>query len=126
MNDRRNKVTAQTLLIVDDSRLSRMMVRAFTQANQPDWHIIEACNGEEALSVCEGQEITYMTIDYNMPGIDGLHLALQLRDIYPNAKISLLTANIQQHLMDEAKASGLAFISKPITEQKIASFITAQ
>jgi len=119
-------VTTQTLLIVDDSRLSRMMVKAFTQANQPDWHILEACNGEEALSVCAGKEITYMTIDYNMPGIDGLNLALQLKDIYPSAKISLLTANIQQHLMDEASASGVAFISKPITEQKIASFIAAQ
>jgi len=118
-------VETQTLLIVDDSRLSRMMVKAFTLAAQPNWQIIEASNGEEALSVCAGKEITYMTIDYNMPGIDGLNLALQLKDIYPGAKISLLTANIQQHLMDEARESGVVFISKPITEQKIASFITA-
>ena len=38
-----------TVLIVDDSRLSRMMIRAFITQAYPDWTIIEASNGQEAL-----------------------------------------------------------------------------
>jgi CheY-like chemotaxis protein len=42
---------------------------------------------------------------------------------FPQAKIGLLTANIQESIQHKAEALGIGFISKPITEEKILSFI---
>ena len=44
-------MSQKTMLIVDDSRLSRMLVRNFVIEHKPDWNLIEAENGDEALAL---------------------------------------------------------------------------
>lgn len=116
-------MSEQTLLIVDDSRLSRMMIKGFALEAKPNWNIIEAEDGDDSLNKCQGKDITYMTVDYNMPGIDGLTLCIQLRELFPRAKISLLTANIQDSVKARADELGVIFIQKPITEEKVRNFV---
>jgi len=113
----------EKVLIVDDSRLSRMMIKGFTLATIPDCSVIEAEDGEDALTKCQGQEITRMTIDYNMPGMNGLTLCTELREKFPDANIALLTANIQDSVKERTEAMGITFIQKPVTEDKIATFM---
>ncbi|MBL3589150.1 MAG: response regulator [gamma proteobacterium endosymbiont of Lamellibrachia anaximandri] len=112
-----------TMLIVDDSKLSRMMVRAIVRQVQGDWNIIEAENGEDALVKSEAEAVDIMTLDYNMPGMDGLTLAEQMRQRFPDASIAMLTANIQDTIRQRAEFAGVGFIQKPITEEKIAAFV---
>ncbi|QYZ65678.1 MAG: response regulator receiver protein [Gammaproteobacteria bacterium (ex Lamellibrachia satsuma)] len=112
-----------TMLIVDDSKLSRMMVRAIVKQVQGDWNIIEAENGEDALVKSEAETVDIMTLDYNMPGMDGLTLAEHMRQRFPDASIALLTANIQDTIRLRAESAGVGFIQKPITEDKIAEFV---
>ncbi len=114
-----------TMLIVDDSKLSRMMVRAIVKQVQGDWNIIEAENGEDALVKSEAETVDIMTLDYNMPGMDGLTLAEHMRQRFPDASIVLLTANIQDTIRQRAESVGVGFIQKPITEDKIAAFVDA-
>ncbi len=69
---------ARTMLVVDDARLARMMIRRFVSNTYPDWIILEAQDGTEALTLVEARSdagpIDVMTIDLNMPGMDGLTL----------------------------------------------------
>jgi two-component system chemotaxis response regulator CheY len=116
-------MTSHTILVVDDSRVSRMLIRAIIAHADPQAVVIEASNGEEALTKTQNTPITIATLDLNMPGMDGLVLAKQLIERFPNAKIGLLTANIQEMVRQKAEALGINFISKPITEEKILSFI---
>jgi len=116
-------MTDNTMLIVDDSRLSRMMIRNFAQAVHADWNFIEAVDGDDALSKSEAEAITWMTIDYNMPGMDGITLATTLKERFPNATIALLTANIQDSIRQQADKIGVQFVQKPITEDKIRTFV---
>lgn len=116
-------MTSHTILVVDDSRVSRMLIRAIIAHADPQAVVIEASNGEEALAKTQSTAITIATLDLNMPGMDGLVLAKQLIERFPNAKIGLLTANIQEMVRQKAEALGINFISKPITEEKILSFI---
>ena len=116
-------MTSHTILVVDDSRVSRMLIRAIIAHADPQAVVIEASNGEEALAKTQATSITIATLDLNMPGMDGLVLAKQLIERFPNAKIGLLTANIQEMVRQKAEALGINFISKPITEEKILSFI---
>lgn len=114
---------SQTILVVDDSRVSRMLIRAIITHADPEAEVVEASNGEEALNKTESIEITMATLDLNMPGMDGLLLASKLLERFPNAKIGLLTANIQEAVRQKADALCIGFISKPITEEKILAFI---
>lgn len=117
-------MSENTMLIVDDSRLSRMMIRNFAQAVHEDWSYIEATDGDDALKQSAGSSITWMTIDYNMPGMDGITLATKLKAQFPDAIIALLTANIQNSIRQQAEALGVQFIQKPITEDKIRAFVS--
>jgi len=114
-----------TVLIVDDSRLSRMMIRAFITQAHPDWTIIEASNGPEALERTATQTVDLMTIDLNMPGMDGLTLATQLQHTYPTAYITLITANIQESVRHRAEAAGMGFIAKPVTEDNVLACLSS-
>ena len=114
-----------TALIVDDSRVSRMMIRAIISDTKPGWNILEAGSGDEALSITENEPPDIMLLDYNMPGMDGLTLSEKLKDKFPNANISLLTANIQDSTQQKAADLGIAFIGKPITDEKIRGIIKA-
>src|ERR687886_2373286 len=114
-----------TVLIVDDSRLSRLMLRALITQARPDWTIIEASNGQEALEKTATQAVDLMTIDLNMPGMDGLTLATQLQHNHPTAHITLVTANIQESVRQRAAAAGMGFIAKPVTEDSILACLSS-
>ncbi|WDD98684.1 response regulator transcription factor [Thalassomonas actiniarum] len=111
------------ILIVDDSRLARMVIKRYTLSIHPHWNVIEASNGEEALKRSQDENITWMTIDYNMPGMDGLTLIEKLRQRFPQAEIALITANIQNNVKNQASELDVDFIQKPVTKEKIRAYI---
>ena len=111
------------VLVVDDSRMSRMMLTTIIKDLHPDWNIEAADCGAAALALVSTQTFDLFTIDFNMPGINGLDLAEQLKPLFPNAKMALLTANVQDTIVKKAEALGLQFIAKPITADKVAAFI---
>ena len=111
------------VLIVDDSPFSIMMVKGYVEAEHPDWSVLEASNAIEAIELCDEKNIHYMTIDYNMPGMDGLTLIQQLRNSHPRAKMALLTGNINPDIQKKALELGAEFIQKPITLAKIATYL---
>lgn len=113
----------QNILVVDDSRVSRMLIRTIIAHAHPQAFVIEASNANEALDKTENVEIHIATLDLNMPGMDGLLLASKLLERFPAARIGLLTANIQEVVRQKAETLGIGFISKPITEEKILNFI---
>lgn len=114
---------SKCLLIVDDSRLSRMMISTFINESFPDCHILEAENGEKALKLVAEQSIDMATIDLNMPGMNGLTLGIELRKRFPDARLTMLTANVQSSIRQKVEQAGLEFIAKPVTQDKIDAFM---
>lgn len=114
---------SKVILVCDDSRISRMMIKAIIKDRKPDWTIIEAENGDDALSKVENSPFDVATLDLNMPGMNGLELAEKLQELYPNATYSLLTANIQDAIKERAAKLNLTFIGKPITEDKVGAYL---
>ncbi len=114
---------SKTVLIVDDSRMSRMMISTIIKTHHPNWTIIDAASGEEALEKAQGRHIDLMTLDMNMPGMDGITLGSRLREQFADADIALVTANIQEAVKHKAEEAQLAFIAKPITEERIMEFV---
>ena len=117
--------TEKTVLIVDDSRISRMMTKAFIHSLFPDWQIAEAASGEEALQKAPTLDVPLILMDVNMPGMGGLAAAEQLRKLCPSSQITLLTANVQDATRNKAQALGVGFLEKPVTEERIHRLISA-
>ena len=109
----------KTLLIVDDSRIARLMIRNIVTDKQPDWKILEAGNAEEALQRARDNKIDLFTVDLNMPGINGLELIAKLKESYPAAPMALFTANTQESIQARSKELDITCINKPVTEQSI-------
>ena len=113
---------AKQILLVDDSRISRIMLKAIINNQYPEWQVSEAEDADSALAQCVGSSFDYITLDMNMPGRDGLTVSPELQEACPGAKIALLTANFQERVQEQAKAQGLSFIPKPITEAKMIEY----
>ncbi len=115
----------KTVLVVDDSRVSRLMARQYILSAKPDWHVEEAASGEEALEKGDNISPVLILLDVNMPGMGGLAAAELLRTVYPQAHISLVTANVQNATRNRATEIGVGFMEKPITEARIHALIGA-
>jgi CheY-like chemotaxis protein len=114
----------KNVLIVDDSRFSRLSLRAVVADKFPDYYICEAANGAEALAIADEMMLDVVFLDYNMPGEDGLTVGRRIRERQPSARLAMVTANVQGVLAEEVRAAGIEFIAKPIQAQVIADFLT--
>ncbi len=116
-------MSAKTILLVDDSRVARMMTRRLVEVLCPGWTIVEAANGNEALDAFAKHRPDFTILDVNMPGIDGLEVAKLIKDGAPDAVITLLTANIQDSIRDQAAGLHVGFMSKPVRETDLVQFL---
>lgn len=114
----------RSVLIIDDSRLTRMMIAKIVTTHNPNWLITEAVDAEQAIALCQEQLFDYITLDHNMPGMTGLEAYPQLRASQQQARIGLFTANIQKSTQQRSEAAGLMFIPKPLSEDKVMTFFT--
>jgi CheY-like chemotaxis protein len=115
---------AITVLIVDDSKLARIVAAKTLAALQPEWDKVEAGNAQEALNVLGERKIDVAMIDFNMPEKDGLELAGEIRAAHPTMPIAVITANIQDEVIARARQVNATFVSKPLTEDGLRGFIS--
>ena len=104
------------LLIVDDSKVSRMRIRAFFTAHCPSWEVQEAGTGDEAIAINRDWAPDFVTMDVNMPGMSGFEAAPQIIAANPEVRVIMLTANIQESSKQMAASLKLNFVAKPATE----------
>ena len=100
-----------------------MMLGKFLFSIRPDWKIVEAENGLQATEKASEQTFQYIFLDFNMPVMDGGQAAKILRPIFPDAKIALLTANVQDSIRALAAELKIDFIPMPITSEKISIYV---
>jgi CheY-like chemotaxis protein len=113
-----------TVLIVDDSKLARIVAWRELTALQPEWERVEAGNANDAVARMEDRQIDIAVIDYNMPGKKGLELAAELRTAYPTMPIAIITANVQNEVITRARELNVAFVAKPISDDALRGFVS--
>lgn len=112
------------ILIVDDSKLARIVVGKAVAALQPEWTRLEAGNADEARAVLDGQAVDVLILDFNMPGKNGLELAEELRAAHPDMPMALATANIQDEIIARARSANVTFVPKPLNEEGLRGFLS--
>jgi len=109
----------KSVLVVDDSRLARMLISKYILSVHPHWVIIEASSGQEAQEKAKLESPNYVTMDYNMEGMTGVEAAQQILEYAPQTIITLFTANIQSRTKSQAEELGIHFVGKPVTGQTV-------
>lgn len=92
--------------IVEDHDLTRSSLRALLGA-QPGFRVVcEARTGEEALAQLARSPVDVVLMDINLPGIDGIQAANEVRRVRPEARVMMLTASNRRDQVCAALASG--------------------
>lgn len=111
------------ILLVDDSRVSRMAVRNAIAKLRPDAQFAEASNGDEAEVAVAAHKPILVMMDLNMPGRDGLEISTKLRSEDPKLPIIIVTANTQDAVRTRAIDLGLGYLGKPIVGAELEAYL---
>ena len=104
------------ILVTDDSKMARkMVIKTLTQNIEGDLEIFEAQNGQEALDLYKELSPKIVFLDLTMPVMDGFTALEKIKEYDKNAKVVIVSADIQKLSMDRVLALGaFNFIKKPI------------
>ena len=110
------------ILMVDDSALSRRMLRTILEK---DGHTLtEAENGLMALERFSLERPDLVTLDMTMKGMHGLQVLEKILELDPLAKVLVASADIQSTTKEMVRQKGgIGFINKPFTEEHVLSAI---
>jgi len=111
------------ILVVDDSGMSRRTLRKILE---PAGHeIIEAEEGIVALERYFLEKPDLVFLDLTMTGMYGIDVLNKLREMDPQARVIIASADIQSSTHEMVSASGAsAFINKPFTSDKVLNAVS--
>ena len=102
-----------TLVIVDDNRDFRQLLRDYFAESAPHLEVVgEAANGDEAVLVATRSQPDAVILDWQMPVVDGLAALPRLRSVAPDAFI-VVYSSLGRAAADEALEAGAhAYVAK--------------
>lgn len=112
------------ILIVDDSRTSRKILKGILEAG--GYEVVgEATNGQEGYDNYVSLKPDIVTMDITMPVLDGIEALKKIKAEYPDAKVVMVTAAGQRTKMVEAVQNGAdEFVSKPFEPEQLQKIIS--
>ncbi len=111
------------VLIVDDSSLARRSARSVVE--ELGHSVEEATDGNQAIERYFLHKPDLVILDMVMTGMYGLDVLTKLREINPEVRVIVITADIQASTVDQVRAAGAAaFLNKPINRQRLAEIVT--
>jgi len=118
-------MTQPSILVVDDELLIRDLLYDFFQ--QQGWNIAVAENGERALEILRSRKIDLLLTDIKMPEMDGLSLTTQVRSLYPNLPVFLMTGYPSvETAVEGIRAKVEDYIIKPFNINKLFKTLKSQ
>src|ERR1700676_3130615 len=100
-------------LLVDDHESVRMGVTAILSSRANIEVCGEAVNGKEAIEKARELKPDLIILDVNMPVLDGIHSAKEIRAFLPDVPILFFSMHDGVYLVHEAKMAGVqGFVNK--------------
>ncbi len=94
------------ILIADDNAVFRKTLRQIL-AGTNHWEIVEATDGQEAITKSLETQPNLIILDLAMPVKDGLAAAREISQLLPNTPILMCTMHMSSHVEAEALKSGI-------------------
>ena len=111
----------ERILIVDDEASIRHVVAR--RLEREHYEILEAGTGEAGLELAR-TDVDLVILDYRLPGIDGLEVLRQLRQMNPEMLVILLTGVVDVRTAVSAmKLGAFHFVNKPFDLDAMAALV---
>jgi len=110
----------KTILIVDDSRIMRNLVKSTLTELQIPSQFLEAENGKKAIQLLETNKVSLILLDWNMPQMDGMQFLKKVRSMpdYKELPIIMVTSESAKYNVVEALQNGATdYIVKPFSDK---------
>lgn len=116
---------AKRLLIVDDSDITRTLLRTLLRGE--DYDVVgEAGNGEQAVEMALRLKPEIICLDIDMPKMGGLEVLARIRETLPQTAVLMVTAHAERETVQTAIANGAAgYIVKPFNSGRVLAAIAA-
>lgn len=117
------------LLLVDDRPANLLSMQAIL--DRPDYDVVIARSGAEALNAVLRQEFALILLDVAMPGMDGFEVASMIKEREQSKQIPILfvTASVyeMEHIFTRFTVGPVDFLRKPVDPRalraKVAVFV---
>lgn len=110
-----------SVLVVDDERGPRESLRMILQ---PTYEVMVARDGSEALQVLRSRPVDLVTLDLNMPGIQGEELMRLVRREFPDVELVIITGRGTLENATEAIRYGVAdYLQKPFDVVQVSASV---
>lgn len=100
MNKKKN------ILLVDDHSLVRNGIKMMLEKNPEVAQITEACNGKDAVNLCNEKDYDMVFMDINMPELNGIDATEIILKMKPNTKIVCLSMHNEYAYVSKMLALG--------------------
>ena len=110
----------KTILVVDDSRIMRNIVKNTFTALKIPCQYLEAEDGKQAFQLLQTNKVSLIFLDWNMPKMDGMEFLKKVRAMpdYKDLPIIMVTSESAKYNVIEALQSGATdYIVKPVREK---------
>ena len=111
---------AQRILIVDDASFMRTVLKDIIRSNGLASEILEAVDGVEGVKMYQKGKPDLVTMDINMPRADGIQALRAILKINPRAKVVMVTAVEEKHIVQDAMKIGARdYVVKPFDRSNV-------
>ena len=106
------------ILLVDDEKLQLLRLEESVKRVAKDAKVFSYTNPVEAFEENKSNQIDIAFLDIEMPKINGLMLAKQLKSVNPKINIIFVTA-YDNYALEAYRIHASGYVSKPVNEDKI-------
>jgi two-component system NtrC family response regulator len=106
------------ILIAEDEKTQRDLLEGFL--NKEGFSVESVANGREALQRLAGSFFDIVALDYKMPELDGLQTLKEIRKLYPDLPVIMMTAyGTIETAVVSMKEGALDYLTKPIDLEEL-------
>jgi DNA-binding response OmpR family regulator len=117
--------TVPTVLVIDDNK--GVLEFLLLLLSKHGLVAVGASSGGECLTIVKSRPVDLIVLDVMMPGMDGLQVARELKNICPAVPVILLTARDDMHTRAAAMEVGVGeFVAKPVNNRDLLNRIRTQ
>jgi DNA-binding NtrC family response regulator len=115
--------SGQTVLVVDDHETTRQTIARMLEAG--GFTVVQASSAAEALErlARESGEIDMVLSDVTMPGMSGIDLSYQIRELYPSMPVAIVSGDVSELERSIIGRTAVPFIKKPFHAESLYSAV---
>ena len=119
-----NKNEKKAVLFVDDEKM--VLEAGSLMLQKLGYNVLTACKGQEAIGILKQNEVAFVLLDMQMPGMNGYEIFCHLKMIQPEVKILLASAYVGDQSEKRLISIGFdGFIQKPFNLKQLSEKIEA-